>query len=118
MSEADSPLPFQLVPGFMSGGGEMGTLMRTKDWSSSPLGLPITWSQSIKTSASLCLNSRFPIVLWLGPELRLIYNDAYIPFLGPAKHPAVLGAPGYEAWKEIWPTIGPMHDEVRAGRAT
>ena len=66
----------------------------------------------------LCLNSRFPILLWLGPELRLVYNDAYIPFLGEAKHPAMLGAPGREAWGEIWPTIGPMHDEVRAGRAT
>ena len=56
--------------------------------------------------------------LWLGPELRLVYNDAYIPFLGETKHPAILGAPGREAWAEIWATIAPMHDEVPAGRAT
>ncbi len=104
--------------GFLRGGGELGELMRAKDWSAHPLGPPETWAQSIKTAVSLCLNSRFPILLWLGPELRIVYNDAYIPFLGETKHPAMLGAPGRAAWSEIWPAIGPMHDEVRAGRAT
>jgi len=92
--------------------------MRAKDWSASPLGYPETWSQSVKTAVSICLNSRVPIALWLGPELRLVYNDTYIPFLGDTKHPAMLGAPGREAWGEIWAAIEPMHDEVAAGRAT
>ena len=92
--------------------------MRAKDWSASPLGYPETWPQSVKTAVSICLNSRVPIALWLGPELRLIYNDTYIPFLGETKHPAMLGAPGREAWGEIWAAIEPMHDEVAAGRAT
>jgi PAS domain S-box-containing protein len=96
----------------------MGGRMRAMDWSASPLGHPETWSQSVKTAVSICLNSRVPIALWLGPELRLVYNDAYIPFLGETKHPAMLGAPGREAWGEIWAAIEPMHDEVAAGRAT
>src|SRR3979411_1537341 len=104
-------------PAWLAGGGEMGERMRAKDWFASPLGHPETWSQSVKTAVSICLNSRVPIALWLGPELRLIYNDTYIPFLGEAKHPAMLGAPGREAWGEIWAAIEPMHDEVAAGRA-
>jgi hypothetical protein len=79
--------------GFLSGGGELGTLMRARDWAATPLGPPGGWPQAVKTAVSLCLNSRFPILLWLGPELRLVYNDAYVPFLGAAKHPAMLGAP-------------------------
>jgi signal transduction histidine kinase len=106
------------APAWLAGGGEMGARMRAKDWSATPLGPPETWSPSVKTAVSICLNSRFPILLWLGPELRLIYNDTYIPFLGGTKHPAMLGAPGREAWGEIWATIGPMHEEVAAGRAT
>ena len=105
-------------PAWLAGGGEMGERMRAKDWSASPLGHPETWSQSVKTAVSICLNSRVPIALWLGPELRLVYNDTYIPFLGETKHPAMLGAPGREAWGEIWAAIEPMHDEVAAGRAT
>jgi PAS domain S-box-containing protein len=104
--------------GWLAGGGEMGALIRAKNWSATSLGAPETWPQSIKTAVSICLNARVPIALWLGPELRLLYNDTYIPFLGETKHPAILGAPGREAWAEIWATIAPMHEEVAAGRAT
>jgi hypothetical protein len=116
--------PSQMVGGsrassaWLAGGGEMGARMRAKDWSASPLGHPDTWSQSIKTAVCISLNSRFPIVLWVGPELRVIYNDPYIPFLGERKHPSALGDTGREIWKEIWPAVGPMHDEVAAGRST
>ena len=53
------------------------------------------------------LASRFPIVLWFGRDLFLIYNDAYLSILG-EKHPAALGAPGREVWWELWDVIGPM----------
>ncbi len=105
-------------PAWPAGGGEMGARMRAKDWNATPLGPPETWSQNVKAAVSICLNSRFPILLWIGPELRILYNDAYIPFLGETKHPAALGAPGLDVWREIWTTIGPMHEEVAAGRAT
>ena len=37
---------------------------------------------------SICLGSRYPIVLWWGKEvLAQFYNDAYIPVLGVTKHP-------------------------------
>lgn len=102
----------------LTGGGELGRLMREKDWSASPLGLPTTWSPTVRTAVSLCLNSRFPILLWIGPELRILYNDAYAPFLGERKHPAMLGAPGHEAWVEIWDSIGPLLDEAMRGNAS
>src|SRR5436305_14823112 len=96
----------------------MGARMRAKDWSATPLGSPETWPQSVKTAVSICLNSRFPILLWLGPELRIIYNDTYIPFLGDSKHPAMLSAPGRVASGEISGNIGPLHEVVTAGRTT
>src|SRR3981081_3783418 len=89
-------------PAWLAGGGEMGGRMRAKGLAASPLGHTETWPQSVKTAVSICLNSRVPIALWLGPELRLIYNDTYIPFLGHTNPPARRGAPGPEAWGEIW----------------
>jgi len=44
--------------------------VRAKDWSATSLGPSETWPESSKTAVSICLNSRFPICLWLGPELR------------------------------------------------
>jgi hypothetical protein len=33
------------------------------------------------------INSRFPISLWWGPELVMLYNDAWRPIFGKTKHP-------------------------------
>lgn len=58
------------------GGGEIGERVRTFDWASTPLGPPDHWPQSLKTIVRTCLESPFPINLWCGSELVLIYNDS------------------------------------------
>ena len=105
---------------FLSGGGEMGERMRAFDWSSSPVGPAAQWPQSLKTAVSICIGSRYPIVIWWGnPEYTMFYNDGYIPILGLKKHPGCLGRSGRESWKEIWSTVGPMLDSVfQTGEAT
>lgn len=102
-----------------AGTGEMAHLIRTTDWSRTPLGPIETWPQSLRTAVSLCLGSRHPIVLWWGPERWMFYNDAYRPMLGETKHPHFFGRPGRECWAEIWSIIGPMMDQViETGTAT
>jgi signal transduction histidine kinase len=85
----------------------MGELMRVHDWSKTRLGSPEFWPQSLRTSVSTCLNCSFPILIWWGPALVKLYNDAYRPILG-AKHPRALGSAGEDVWPEIWHLIGPM----------
>ena len=103
---------------FLAGGGELGACVRALNWSKTPLGPVAQWPQSLKTSVSICLNSRFPVLIWWGPELVKIYNDAYRPLIG-TKHPWALGSPGREVWPEIWDIIGPMLSQVmERGEAT
>ena len=103
---------------FLSGNSELGALMRTMDWSSTKLGPIERWPQSLQTSVSTCLNSRFAILVWWGPDLIMLYNDAYREIIA-SKHPAALGNPGRECWPEIWDTIGPMLEGVmQRGEAT
>ncbi|HZC43159.1 MAG TPA: PAS domain-containing protein, partial [Acidobacteriaceae bacterium] len=103
---------------FLAGGGELGARVRALDWSKTPLGPISAWPQSLKTSVSTCLNSRFPMLIWWGPQLVKIYNDAYRPLIG-GKHPWALGCPGREVWPEIWDVIGPMLSQVmERGEAT
>src|SRR5437016_1984734 len=100
---------------FLSGGGEMGERISSFNWSKTPLGAPSQWPQSLRAALSICLGSRFPIVIWWGRKhLTQLYNDGYIPFLGPAKHPFFLGRSGRKCWSEIWETMGPMWDRVFA----
>jgi PAS domain S-box-containing protein len=101
---------------FLSGGGEMGELMRTKDWSDTPVGTPDQWPQSLRTALSIILHAKFPMFLWWGSQLTCFYNDAYRPSLGnEGKHPGILGEPAEIAWKEIWHIIKPLIDQVLAG---
>ncbi len=95
------------APDWLAGGGELGRLIRELDWSQTPLGPIESWPQSLKTSVSICLASRFPIVLYWGPEYVVLYNDAYSAILG-SKHPWALGQRCCDCWAEIWDTIGPM----------
>jgi len=55
----------------------------------------------------MVLKNRSPLVLWWGPELVQIYNDAFrsIPA---TKHPLAVAQPAAECWAEIWSVVGPM----------
>lgn len=101
---------------FLAGGGEMGALIRGKDWTQTPIGDPEHWPQSLLTTLSIILNSKFPMFLFWGPELTCFYNDAYRPSLGKdGKHPYILGIGGKAAWPEIWDIIKPLIDTVLSG---
>ena len=95
-----------VTPEFLTGGGEMGELIRSRDWSNTPLGPVEAWPQSLKTCVRIMLTSRQPMFVWWGDDLINLYNDAYRSILG-GKHPAVLGSPANEVWKEIWDQVGP-----------
>jgi CheY-like chemotaxis protein len=45
---------------FLSGGGEMGELIRAFDWASTPLGPVERWSEALRTTVRIVLASRFP----------------------------------------------------------
>jgi signal transduction histidine kinase len=96
---------------YFPGNTEMARRMRELDWSTTPLGPVEHWPQSLRTSVSTCLDCAFPIVLWWGPELTILYNDEYCPMLG-AKHPWALGERGARVWSEIWDVIQPMLAQV------
>jgi signal transduction histidine kinase len=100
----------------LQGGGEMGELTRAFDWASTSLGSPDKWPQSLLTTVSIILRSKFPMFLWWGPDLIQFYNDAYRPSLGvTGKHPKSLGQEGEKCWPEIWPIIKPLIDQVMNG---
>ncbi len=99
------------------GDSEMASRMRAHPWAETALGEPSGWPASLSVACRLCLTSRFPMVLWWGPDLYFLYNDAYLPFLG-EKHPA-LGKPGHLVWGEIWQIIGSqLRSVLDTGQAT
>lgn len=101
---------------FLKSGGEMGQLIRLFDWNKTTLGAPAHWPQSLKTTLSIVLNSKFPMLLYWGPQLICFYNDAFRTSLGQnGKHPSILGSPAADAWQDIWGFMHPLIDRVLAG---
>lgn len=115
MREQSSEIPDLQIPEFLSGGGSMGTLIRSFDWSKTQLGPVSSWPQSLRSAISICLNSNFPIAIYWGKDLTLVYNDAWSPIPG-NKHPWSLGKPAREVWPEIWDAIEPHFQTAFSGR--
>lgn len=102
---------------WLMGGGEMGRRIREYDWSAHPLGPLPGWPQSLKTTVSLMLNSRFAMWMGWGKSFWFFCNDAYLPTLGLKKDS--LGAPAESVWKEVWKEAGPRAESVvESGVAT
>jgi signal transduction histidine kinase/DNA-binding response OmpR family regulator len=91
----------------------------TTDWSAHELGSPSRWPARLKAAFDICRESRFPIVIFWGPEFVQLYNDAYGAILGASKHPATFGRPARECWPEVWDRVGPrLASVLETGRAT
>ena len=96
------------------GDSQMAAAIRDMDWSLTPLGA----IETLLAAVNIMLFAPFSFALYWGPELTLLYNDAYRPFLG-EKHPAALGAHGPEVWQEAWPVIGePIRNALERGLVT
>jgi signal transduction histidine kinase/DNA-binding response OmpR family regulator len=101
----------------LAGGGEMGALMRSIDWSKTSIGSVSTWPQSLRTALSILLENHFPMYIAWGPHYTQFYNDGYRPILGSTKHPQAMGLSASETFAESWHIIGPMFDGVMQGNA-
>lgn len=102
---------------FLQGGGAMGELIRAKDWSTTSLGDPSHWPQSLRTIVAVMLENPFGMYIAWGSEYIQLYNDGYRPILGSSKHPHALGNSTRETFSEIWDIIGSMFDGVMEGKA-
>ncbi|HSW17479.1 MAG TPA: ATP-binding protein [Ramlibacter sp.] len=101
---------------FLPRASEVGRLIRAKDWSTSPLGPPANWPQSLRSIVNLVLSSAFPMFVAWGPSLLALYNDGYAQIMGD-KHPGGLGQPFLEIWHEIRADLDPLAVRVMSGES-
>ncbi len=90
----------------------MGRFIRDHDWLDSALGSPQQWSQSLRTVLRLMLNTAQPMAVFWGEHGTCLYNDAFRQSLVFEQHPDSLGQPASEVWRETWPMIGSIIEQV------
>ena len=84
-------------------GAAMRSVYDQVDWSATALGPQETWPALLRLVADLCLDSDSPVLIGWGPDLLMLYNEAYIPLLGAENHPWALGRPAGEVRPRLWP---------------
>jgi PAS domain S-box-containing protein len=85
----------------------VGELISSIDWSSTSFGPLEAWPANLRGALDACLVARFPMALFLGPDLVHIYNDAHGRLIAD-RHPAALGGRPADIYPEIWPAIEPL----------
>jgi len=101
---------------FLRDGGEMGRRIEAFGWDTTPLGPIDRWPAPLLASVKVMLLTGLPMYVAWGPELTLIYNDAYAATV-PERHPESLGRPIRSVWDhEAWSIIGPEIEAALAGR--
>lgn len=96
-------------------GGNLGELIRARDWSSTPLGPVQDWPLALCTSLQNALNTSFASAIMWGDDLLQLYNDSFAQLMG-EKHPQGLGRPTRENWSETWDKLEPLLEGVRRDR--
>ena len=96
---------------FLSGGGEMGELIRAFDWASTPLGPIHGWPQSLRSALGISLRSPTASAIFWGPDHCFVYNDAWAALLGD-RHPWALGRPASEVLADVWPVLSGQFAKV------
>jgi signal transduction histidine kinase len=102
---------------WLLGGGEMGALIRAKDWRDTPLGPIAQWPPSLRASVVMCLASAFPLCVAWGPELVQIYNDAYSR-LCEQRRAGAIGQSFRTFWASAWPALGDTFDRTLRGEGS
>ena len=120
---ADSNLPrsslkiTQSATDWMVDGGEIGELIRSMDWSATPLGPRDAWPQTLREVVNLVLSSSYPMAVLWGSELLFIYNDAHKAIIAD-RHPRALGLATREVWPEVWELNQPIFERVMSSGET
>jgi hypothetical protein len=97
-----------------AGAGALRGQYEAVDWSDTSIGPPGQWTPALRNALALAFGTRFAVTLLWGPELVLLYNEAYTELIG-EKHPRALGRPCAEVFPEAMDSIGPLLEQVMGG---
>lgn len=95
---------------------ELHRLLSNHNWRGGALPHPVMWPAGLRGMVRLMLDSRVPMSIVWGEQHALLYNDAFVPFLG-ERHPGALGRPLSQVWSEEWAAMAPLVERACAGEA-
>ena len=96
------------------GTGEMAALIRSFDWEATPLGPNDHWPSPLRSAAAMIRAASSPVAVFWGPDLILLYNDAWSELMG-GRHADFLGKSAHSAFPDAWGQLSPLFEAVLHG---
>ncbi|WP_219851704.1 sensor histidine kinase [Methylibium rhizosphaerae] len=87
-------------------GAPVGDLIRTKDWSATPLGPRDGWPVTLHHCLGMLVDLPAAAAILWGQQHLQLYNEGYSVLLGP-RHPQHLGSPLQDVWPQAHAVIHP-----------
>jgi len=91
--------------------GQLGELIRARDWSKTKLGSLESWPRTLQGYVAMILEMPTPAIIFWGPDQTQLYNEGYAVIMGP-RHPAYFAEPYRECWPDTYPVIYPWMQRV------
>ncbi|KAF7562145.1 hypothetical protein G7046_g1987 [Stylonectria norvegica] len=85
---------------------------RSIEWGLTPLGPMDSWSPEFRQAANLCMSYPYPVTLFWGSELTMLYNLAYATEVAGNKHPAMMATGASGPFAEVWGSLAPVFAET------
>lgn len=101
---------------FIERSSRLGQRIADFPWHTHPLGPAADWPPALKIAVGLVVRSGFPKCLCWGPDMTMLYNDAFQDLLGDKGD--CLGQTFASVWSECWDEIGPIAHKALAGEST
>ncbi|KXJ88563.1 hypothetical protein Micbo1qcDRAFT_166624 [Microdochium bolleyi] len=70
-----------------------------------------SWSREFRQIVNLVMNNPHPASLFWGPDLNMLYNEAYAKEVAGNKHPALMGTGFSGPFSELWDAVSPLFAE-------
>jgi PAS domain S-box-containing protein len=90
---------------------DVSARIRAFDWSKTPFGPRSAWPERLQLAVAIIERSPAPMAVYWGPQLHLIFNDAWGERIGD-RVAGELGQTAREAWRDLWDVLGPQFEQV------
>ncbi|PSJ41820.1 PAS domain-containing protein [Allosphingosinicella deserti] len=87
------------------------------DWRSTSLGPRADWPAPFAGAVEIVLRTHHPMFVCWGPDLPILFNEAFAEILGP-QHRSALGVPLRALWANEWHRFGSFVEAAMAGRSS
>lgn len=84
---------------------------RTVNWEKTPLGPMESWSPEFRQTVNLVMLNPHPASLFWGPDLTMLYNEAYAAEVAGNKHPSLMGTGFSGPFSELWDAVSGIFAE-------